>query len=214
MRVSSLVLGVGATVVAAGGLYLFLSLDDAGSQPTPEQLVAAAEQGSGERAAGAGERPDRDPARSKARPPRPQARDTHATYDPDIAARGAVPAPQADFRKGTGAPAIDLPAKFRGGDLVDPPQEYGQVPAEHAEELLEANKLYDRGDFDGARSLAKKMLDRTPGNVRMLRVVVSSACIMGDADEAQRFAAQLPPQDHAAMTARCAKYDIALTPKS
>jgi hypothetical protein len=96
---------------------------------------------------------------------------------------------------------------------VTDPHENPLTP-DQTDHLVEANKLYDRGDFDGARSLAKKMLAQLPGNVRMLRVVVSSACIMGDHDEAQKYASELPPPDHEAMVARCAKYEIALKPRS
>lgn len=207
MRPSTIVLGVGATAVAAGGLYLLLSLSGADREPTPEQALAAA-QARDDAAGDPGSPENRDRRAARARPPRAQPRDPHATYDPDVA--GRAPAPQRDFRRNPGAPALDLPEKLRSGDLLDPPLEHSP---EHSEQLLEANKLYDRGDFDGARALAKKMLDRVPGNVKMLRVIVSSACILGDADEAAKFAVQLSGQDHDAMVNRCAKYDIQLPPK-
>jgi hypothetical protein len=72
----------------------------------------------------------------------------------------------------------------------------------------EANKAYDRGDFDEARTIAGRVLAGQPGNVRMLRVVVSSACIDGDAATAQNHFARLPPADQAQMRTRCARYGI------
>ena len=79
-----------------------------------------------------------------------------------------------------------------------------------SDHLLEANKLYDRGDYDGARQLAIKLLGEAPGNVRLLRVVVSSSCILGDAEQANQYAPQLPPPDRDQMADRCAKFQIAL----
>lgn len=83
-------------------------------------------------------------------------------------------------------------------------------PVDSAERLLEANKLYDRGDYEGARQLAIKLLDEAPGNVKLLRVVVSSACILGDGDMAQRYVGQLPDLDRGQMAERCAKFEITL----
>jgi hypothetical protein len=75
---------------------------------------------------------------------------------------------------------------------------------------LEANKLYDRGDYEGARAIAVKTLAESPGNVKLLRVVVSSSCILGDPDTANQYAPQLPPGDRAQMAERCSKFQIAL----
>ena len=46
--------------------------------------------------------------------------------------------------------------------------------------MSEANKAYDRGDFDDARTIAMQVLAIDPTNVRMLRIMVSAACIDGD----------------------------------
>ena len=76
--------------------------------------------------------------------------------------------------------------------------------------MAEANKAYDRGDFDDARSIALKVLKKTPGNTRMLRILVSSECIEGDAAEAQKHYLELPGPDREQMKTRCAKYDVKL----
>ena len=71
--------------------------------------------------------------------------------------------------------------------------------------MTESNKAYDRGDYEGARALAIKLLGKEPGNVRMLRVAVSSSCIMSDADLATKYWAQLPAADQAQMSIRCSR---------
>jgi predicted Zn-dependent protease len=77
--------------------------------------------------------------------------------------------------------------------------------------MTEANKAYDRGDLDEARQLAQKILMRQPGNERMLRIMVSSSCMDGDAADAQKYYNQLPPHDRSAMKTRCERYGITFT---
>jgi len=74
----------------------------------------------------------------------------------------------------------------------------------------EANRAYDHGDFDDAKAIALKVLDKQPGNTRMIRIVVSSECIAGDAAEAQKYFAQLPAGDRAQMRTRCDRYGVTL----
>jgi hypothetical protein len=75
----------------------------------------------------------------------------------------------------------------------------------------EANRAYDRGEFDEAKSLATKALIKQPANARMLRILVSTACIEGDAAEAQRHYNQLPTSDRAQMKIRCERYGVTFT---
>lgn len=72
----------------------------------------------------------------------------------------------------------------------------------------EANRAYDHGDFDEAKQIAQKVLEKSPGNVRMLRILVSAECIAGDAAEAQKYFNQLPPPDRAQMRTRCDRYGV------
>src|SRR5688572_24591358 len=75
-----------------------------------------------------------------------------------------------------------------GGDDPSPPtlaaegsgdkQALG-ADAELSEEMAEATKYYDGNDYDAALKQALRVLAKDPENVRMLRVVVSSACMMG-----------------------------------
>jgi hypothetical protein len=74
----------------------------------------------------------------------------------------------------------------------------------------EANRAYDQGDFEEAKQIAQKVLGQTPGNVRMLRIMVSSECIAGDSAEAQKYFAQLPVADRAQMRTRCDRYGVTL----
>jgi hypothetical protein len=74
----------------------------------------------------------------------------------------------------------------------------------------EANRAYDQGDFEEAKQIAQKVLEKTPGNVRMLRIIVSSECIAGDSAEAQKYFAQLPVEDRAQMRTRCDRYGVTL----
>ena len=76
--------------------------------------------------------------------------------------------------------------------------------------MLQANKAYDRGDFDEAKSIANKVLAKVPRNPRMLRILVSVACIDNDAASAQAAYQQLPAFDQEQMRTRCTRYGIDL----
>lgn len=73
----------------------------------------------------------------------------------------------------------------------------------------EANRAYDRGDFENARAMANKLLSKNPGNVRLMRIVVSSACMTGDTSETVAATyRQLPPNDREQMKIRCERYNV------
>ena len=71
-----------------------------------------------------------------------------------------------------------------------------------------ANRAYDKGDYDEARQAAAKVLAQQPGNERMLRIMVSSACIEGDSADAQKYYNLLPARDRSAMRTRCERYGV------
>jgi hypothetical protein len=75
----------------------------------------------------------------------------------------------------------------------------------------EANKAYDRGEYDEAKSIATRALVKMPSNSRMLRILVSTACMEGDSNEAQRHYNQLPPSDRAQMKIRCERFGVTFT---
>ena len=73
----------------------------------------------------------------------------------------------------------------------------------------QANKAYDRQDYDEAKSIAGKVLAAQPDNVRMLRIMVSSSCMDGDATMAQTYYEKLPKSDREQMKARCDRVGVA-----
>ncbi len=78
--------------------------------------------------------------------------------------------------------------------------------------LAEVNRAYDHGDYDEAKAAAEKVLKEDPTNARMLRVAVSSSCILGDATDAQAYYAKLSDKrDREQMKARCDRYGVTFT---
>lgn len=78
------------------------------------------------------------------------------------------------------------------------------------EMMASANKAYDRGDFDEAMTIAKRVLSNDPANTRMLRIMVSASCILGDSSVAQTHYLTLPigGRDRADMKKRCDRYGV------
>jgi len=79
--------------------------------------------------------------------------------------------------------------------------------------MAEANKAYDRGDYDEAKQLAVRLLAQSPTNVRMMRIMVSASCIDGDSAVALTYYPKLPPVDQEQMKVRCARYGIVFPDK-
>jgi hypothetical protein len=79
--------------------------------------------------------------------------------------------------------------------------------------MAEANKAYDRADYDEAKQIAARVLAQEPTNVRMLRIVVSASCIEGDSVVAQAHYTRLPAHDQEQMRVRCARYGIVFADK-
>jgi hypothetical protein len=73
---------------------------------------------------------------------------------------------------------------------------------------MEANRLYDRGDYESASQLADEILKEDPDNARVLRIATSSACVMGEADKAKGLYARLSPRDQRKIVRRCKRYGI------
>jgi hypothetical protein len=107
---------------------------------------------------------------------------------------------------------VDTPAH-----VAVKPVQTAEAPAPPAIEvkkedmMTQANKAYDAGDLDEAMSIARKVLETDPQNVRMRRVMVSSSCILGDAAIAQKHYLFLPPPDRETMRIRCARYGVTFT---
>jgi hypothetical protein len=110
-------------------------------------------------------------------------------------------------------PAIDSPAISEEPPRITPeaaatPDLANDPRLETTNAKDEANRLYDKMDYEGALQKAMAVLDKEPGDVRMLRVATSSACQLGDADKAKQYWAQLPPHDQNQMTRRCQRFGI------
>jgi uncharacterized protein HemY len=72
----------------------------------------------------------------------------------------------------------------------------------------EANNHYDRGDYDAAMKTALEVLQDSPDNPRMLRIVVSAACITGDEQRARTHYDRLSPHHQRQMSRRCERYGM------
>jgi hypothetical protein len=72
----------------------------------------------------------------------------------------------------------------------------------------QANKAYDKGDWEEAKLIAGKVLAKQATNIRMMRIMVSASCIDGDSTVAQRWFDQLPKLDREQMKVRCDKYGV------
>lgn len=97
--------------------------------------------------------------------------------------------------------------------LPDPPAASGSDPPAYTDAQIDvmmkaANHAYDQAEYDDAMDRALKVLAARPGNVRMLRILVSASCIEGDSITAQKYYDPLPRGDKDAMSTRCARYGV------
>lgn len=76
------------------------------------------------------------------------------------------------------------------------------------ERMADANRMYDKGDYETSRDAALEILQEHPENVRMLRIVVSSSCIMGEPELATKYYEVLPARDQRQMARRCERYGV------
>ncbi len=101
-----------------------------------------------------------------------------------------------------------VPATPKTTPTVPAPTTRRGVPSSLWVGMNEANKLYDRMDYEGAIKKAKAVLKDDPRNVRMLRVVVSSYCHMGNAAGAKTYYTRLPARDQTHMRLRCRRLNV------
>lgn len=130
--------------------------------------------------------PSRSPRRTKS-----VKRDT-STSDDSAATKPKLPS--INMAAGGRAPTISVKTRDNGiGGQMD-----------------EANSLYDKNDWEGAQEKALEILEESPKNTRMMRIVVSTACKMGQEDLASEWFGKLPAKDQKVMAIRCARYQIEL----
>jgi hypothetical protein len=186
VTVRHIVLSIGALLVLGLGVYLLVEVR---AQPAP--LTTADAAGDAARV------PDRSPDRGVDRAPdRGHAvdRTPHVVPPPLPTPPAARPAPPA-----MPAPAITAPPAAADDALTGPKLDAA---------MDEANRAYDRGDFDDAKTIAARLLAVRPTNVRMLRILVSASCIEGDSATALTSYLKLPAPDQAQMQIRCARFGV------
>ncbi len=116
-------------------------------------------------------------------------------------------------------PARTVPKKTPAVTSKPAPLPVEDPPAEEPDEsepesrMDDANRLYDRANYEGARDAALAVLSAGLGGdakniARMKRVVVSSSCIMGDEAIASEHFSGLPARDQRQMARRCKRYGI------
>lgn len=183
-------LAAGGVLVLGLGVYLFLEVRarPAAAQVTPSGRAVAARE-----AEHAG--PATDEAEARGGGPR------EGSPAPAASSEGRAP----DRPGATSRGAIASAIRERPSAEGTPPD---KQPHKLAEVMDEANKAYDRGDLDEAKAVAQKVLATSPDNVRMLRIVVSAACISGDTAEAQKAYLLLPSFDREQMKTRCGRYGV------
>ena len=111
----------------------------------------------------------------------------------------------------TAPPADDTGDSKTETYSAPPPSVETEVFEEKADlknQMNEANRRYDKADYEGARESALEVLENNPHNVRMQRIVVSSSCIMGDEGLATEHFSALPARDQRQMARRCKRYGI------
>ncbi len=170
-----------ALAVLAAGVYLFLQVRETPAQAQVSSRARAPEV--------AQEHDDEAP------PETPHTPETHAQVGKPL----EHPASIGDVRPAVIPATDDHPAISEIPDKADP--RFMMI-------LGEANKAYDRQDFEEARSIATKVLAKDPTNTRMLRIMVSSHCIEGDQNAAQQYYDKLPEFDRQQMTKRCSQYGV------
>jgi hypothetical protein len=182
VTVRQAVLPIGAVLVLGLGVYLFIQVR-AQSAPPPV------------------ERTPRVPRPAIAAVPQAVAlHDAPAAVRPSSSDRPAVPAIAPQVPVVSGTPEV----------IMGSPPERAAAPSGPKLDTImdEANKAYDRGDFDDAKIIATRVLANDPTNVRMLRIMVSASCQDGDSVVAQAHFSKLPPGDQQQMKVRCARYGI------
>jgi hypothetical protein len=184
-HVTRAMLPIAAVLVLGLGVYLFVEVR---AEPAPPEPVM-----------GRASRTSAPPARApQSAPP----------ADEPVA---APPAPRPSAPPQQAAPGA--PATQPAAPTLSAPDEPPPVGPKLDAAMAEANRAYDRGDFDEAKAAAGRLLASDPTNVRMLRIMVSASCVDGDTAVAQAHYARLPPGDQAQMKTRCARYGIVFPDK-
>ena len=191
-----IILGIASLAVLGMALYLFNEVrTTTASSAVPQRTAPAPTASSGNETESAPTEPE--PSKVAARP----AAIPSKAVQP-VTPKATQPSDSASGSSDTPAPSLD-----------NVPVTPGQPNPKLDAVMAEANKAYDRGEFDEAKTTALKVLAKDPANVRMLRIVVSANCIDGDSAEAQKHYLSLPAGDREQMKVRCARYGVSFNDK-
>lgn len=195
----SLVLGLVGAVVLIGLVLLLLRVTETPATEVDEDKLAEAE-ANYRRAQAAAERARGDAPRESVPvlPPRPP--------EPEVADDGEDAPPER-------MPPLARrePPRLRNPELMklSQTQAVGVQGAGLKERMDDVNSLYDKADYERARDAAVKVLEEFPKQVRMLRVAISTSCLMGDQEQAAQYFERLErDRDRRQMARRCARYGI------
>ena len=179
-RVSArhVVLGLIAAAVLIAGVYLFIEV-----RSTSPAIAAA--------------------------PPSHAPELTQASDEPHPAGfdhRGTAPIVRADHGTAVTSPPPSIASDEQSSD--DTAAELDKPNPKIDAIMDQANKHYDKGEWEDAKLIAAKVLTKQPNNVRMMRIMVSASCVDGDVGVAQKWFDQLPKSDREQMKVRCDKYAV------
>jgi hypothetical protein len=122
--------------------------------------------------------------------------------------RGTPPVVHADHVAGTGVTSPP-PSIASDEESSDDTAAALDKPNPKIDAIMDqANKHYDKGEWEDAKLIAAKVLTKQPNNIRMMRIMVSASCVDGDVGVAQKWFDQLPKSDREQMKVRCDKYAV------
>jgi len=122
---------------------------------------------------------------------------------------GPAPSVHDDHVAGTGVSAPPPPSTASDEESSDDTVAALDKPNPKIDAIMDqANKHYDKGEWEDAKLIAAKVLTKQPNNIRMMRIMVSASCVDGDTTVAQKWFDQLPKPDREQMKVRCDKYAV------
>jgi hypothetical protein len=195
VSIRTILLSVAGGLVTIAIILLFVDVRSAPAKPNPQKVLEAQQKYKRTHSAPTAANLEDPWARSATEP----AREPKLGLDPGDRALDAAREAAADPEP---PPSIPTPQAASTPDLENDPR----LETSNAKD--EANRLYDKQDYEGAVQRAEQVLKEEPGDIRMLRVVVSSSCQLGDADKAKQYYSQLPPHDQNQMNRRCQRFGI------
>jgi hypothetical protein len=187
--VRHVLLGALAVVVFGLTVYLFLEVRSSPAAPSPRSAPVA-------NAKDEKDEPARDEKEPETAPPKPRPSDSR---------RGGPGAISRMGRKAQAGSGVEPTP------TVAPPVPDAKSTVKLDAMMAEANKAYDKQDYDEAKTIARKVLLQSPNNARMLRILVSTACVDHDLAEAQKnYNLLTDPSDRQVMRTRCQR-DFGIT---